>query len=163
MSWYRIGGLNDQYVHEVCKSGTMWLIFFELVSGCNFISISIWFQCQQPEFNVKIPFSFRELYQSIRLQLRKEKLNRVFHFFAPRNEISVGIPLTDMSLNPFSCYFRDRPGRPFKFQLISWVWASIALRVISYVVSCFSRHVYSALGLFYCDKRIRSFLLYRWH
>ena len=141
----------------------MWLILFELLSGYNFISISIWFQCQRPEFNVKIPFSFRELYQSISLQLRKEKLNRVFHFFAPRNEISVGIPLTDMSLNPFSCYFRDRPGSLFKFQLISWVWTSIALRVISYVVSCFSRHVYSALGLFYCDKRIRSFLLYRWH
>ena len=143
----------------------MLLIFFELVSGCNFISISIWFLCQQPEFNVKIPFSFRELYQSIRLQLRKEKLNRVFHFIAPRNEISVGIPLTDMSLDPFSCYFRNRPGSLFKFQLISWVWASIALMVIlclSYIVSCFSRRVYSALGLFYCDKRIRSLLLWRW-
>ena len=56
------------------------------------------------------PFLFASYYQSISLQLRKEKLNRLFHFFAPRNKISVGIPLTDMSVDPFSCYFRDSPG-----------------------------------------------------
>ena len=65
------------------------------------------FKASSQNLMLGFPFLFASYYQSISLQLRKEKLNRLFHFFAPRNKISVGISLTDMSLDPFSCYFSD--------------------------------------------------------
>ena len=42
----------------------MWLIFFELVSGCNFISISIWFQYQRQNLMLGFPFLFASYYQN---------------------------------------------------------------------------------------------------